>query len=96
MKKGSKIDLQSSLDHRGSRPLQSVAKRGRNSADLGRFCNAGHWWYTTLDKTVAPDNPKSNRAVVLKTALDQLVWAPFFTCVFFTFMCCLEVSLLIS
>lgn len=55
--------------------------------------NAGHLWYTTLDKLVMPDNPKSNAAVVSKMLLDQLTWAPAFTMVFFTFMCCLEVSM---
>ena len=53
---------------------------------------AGHLWYTLLDKNVYPKRPKSNRAVVVKMLLDQLAWAPVFSCVFFTFMCCLEVS----
>lgn len=50
----------------------------------------GHLWYTTLDKNVFPKAPKSNKAVVSKMLLDQVAWAPFFSCVFFAFMCCLE------
>lgn len=50
----------------------------------------GHLWYTTLDKNVFPEAPKSNKAVVSKMLLDQLAWAPVFSCVFFGFMCCLE------
>lgn len=50
----------------------------------------GHVWYNTLDKFVMPDNPKSNRAVVLKMLADQVIWAPFFSCVFFTFIYTLQ------
>jgi len=50
----------------------------------------GHLWYATLDKNVFPEAPKSNKAVVSKMLLDQLAWAPFFSCIFFGFMCCLE------
>ena len=39
-----------------------------------------------------PKNPKSNRAVVLKMLCDQVVWAPFFSCVFFTFIYMLQVG----
>ena len=54
--------------------------------------SAGHVWYSLLDKNVNPKNPKSNGTVVVKMLLDQLVWAPAFSCVFFAFMCCLEVE----
>lgn len=37
-----------------------------------------------------PDNPQSNRAILTKTALDQLIWAPAMTIVFFTFLRVLE------
>lgn len=47
---------------------------------------AGHLWYTTLDSRVMPDAPTSTRAVLTKTALDQLLWAPAFSCVFFAFI----------
>ena len=46
-------------------------------------CAAGHLWYTFLDRKVMPDNPKSNKAVVLKMMADQFLWAPFFSCIFF-------------
>jgi len=50
----------------------------------------GHCWYSTLDKNVMPEDPKSTKAIIMKTGLDQLVWAPFFSCVFFTFIRTLE------
>lgn len=37
----------------------------------------GHTWYSWVDKHITK--------VVEKVALDQLVWAPIFTCVFFAF-----------
>jgi hypothetical protein len=45
----------------------------------------GHVWYTLLDGKVFPNEPTSNKAVVAKMLLDQLIWAPFFSCVFFLF-----------
>ena len=45
----------------------------------------GHCWYFFLDKNIFPEAPKEPKAIVAKTALDQLLWAPFFSCVFFTF-----------
>lgn len=45
----------------------------------------GHCWYLCLDKNVMPETPTVPKAVIIKTLLDQLVWAPFFSCVFFTF-----------
>ena len=45
----------------------------------------GHVWYTLLDRKVFPNEPTSNRAVVCKMLADQLLWAPFFSCVFFVF-----------
>jgi len=50
----------------------------------------GHWWYTVLDKYVEPGDPRSTKAVLLKTAADQLVWAPVMTCVFFAVLKALE------
>jgi protein Mpv17 len=50
-------------------------------------------WYNILDKNVMPEDPTCNKAVVLKMLLDQLVWAPFFSCIFFTFLHTLEVSM---
>ena len=50
----------------------------------------GHLWYKILDKTVWPDDPQSNKAVLAKTAADQLVWAPIMTCVFFAVLKTLE------
>lgn len=50
----------------------------------------GHFWYKLLDVKVYPNDPKSNKAVLTKTALDQLIWAPAMTCVFFAFLKLLE------
>lgn len=54
----------------------------------------GHVWYTLLDGKVFPNEPTSNKAVVAKMLLDQLIWAPFFSCVFFLFTNVLAVCLL--
>lgn len=51
---------------------------------------AGHWWYRVLDSRVVPESPTSTRAVLLKTAADQVLWAPVMTCVFFAFLKLLE------
>lgn len=50
----------------------------------------GHIWYQILDKTVWPNDPQSNKAVLAKTAADQLIWAPVMTCVFFAVLKALE------
>jgi len=50
----------------------------------------GHCWYTLLDKNVMPEDPKCPKAIISKMALDQLIWAPMFSCVFFTFIRTLE------
>ena len=51
---------------------------------------AGHAWYRLLDRVVCPEDPTSNKAVLLKTAADQLIWAPAMTLVFFAFLKTLE------
>ena len=50
----------------------------------------GHLWYQVLDKTVYPNDSQSNKAVLAKTAADQLIWAPIMTCVFFAVLKTLE------
>eukprot|EP00884_Botryococcus_braunii_P003689 jgi/Botrbrau1/13320/Bobra.0315s0017.1 len=50
----------------------------------------GHLWYKLLDHHVCPDKPKSTKAVLLKTAADQVVWAPVMTIVFFAFLKAVE------
>jgi protein Mpv17 len=50
----------------------------------------GHLWYKLLDKTVYPDEPQANKTVLIKTAADQLIWAPVMTCVFFAVLKTLE------
>jgi protein Mpv17 len=43
----------------------------------------GHYWYGFLDKSIMAHAPTSAKAVVAKTAIDQILWAPIFTSVFF-------------
>jgi len=43
---------------------------------------------------VFPEDPRSNKAVAAKMLLDQLLWAPVFSCVFFTFIHLLQARLL--
>lgn len=50
----------------------------------------GHAWYKFLDKHVYPDNPQCTAAVLIKTAADQIAWAPIMTCVYFAFLRTLE------
>lgn len=50
----------------------------------------GHYFYQFLDKNISPEDPKGTRAVVTKTAIDQLVWAPIMTVVFLAFLTTLE------
>ena len=52
--------------------------------------HTGHAWYKLLDRHISPEAPRSTRAVLLKTAADQLVWAPAMTLVFFAFLKTLE------
>ena len=46
----------------------------------------GHIWYKVLDKYVYPKDPQCTAAVLLKTAADQIIWAPIMTCVYFAFL----------
>lgn len=60
----------------------------KRTAKMGAFGLAlhgpiGHYWYGFLDKTVMASAPTSATAVFTKTAIDQVLWAPIFTSVFF-------------
>lgn len=50
----------------------------------------GHQWYKLLDANLWPKESQSNKAVLAKTAADQLIWAPVMTCVFFAVLKTLE------
>ena len=50
----------------------------------------GHFFYQFLDDRIFPEDPKSTKAVLTKTAVDQLIWAPTMTVVFLTFLTTLE------
>lgn len=43
----------------------------------------GALWYDLLEKVVDPEQPTGTRAVLIKTALDQLVYATIMTAVYF-------------
>jgi protein Mpv17 len=36
---------------------------------------------------IQPDRPRDDDTVLIKMVLDQLVWSPAFTCVFFAWLC---------
>ncbi|KAI8465312.1 MAG: hypothetical protein J3K34DRAFT_525476 [Monoraphidium minutum] len=50
----------------------------------------GAAWYDWLEAHVAPEDPRGTRAVLTKTALDQVVYASFGTVLFFTVVTLLE------
>jgi hypothetical protein len=50
----------------------------------------GHYFYQFLDTKIKPDDPRGNAAVLTKTAIDQLLWAPGMTVVFLAFLTTLE------
>lgn len=50
----------------------------------------GHAFYKLIDTNVMPDRPKSNAAVVTKTAIDQLIYAPIGTVLFLAFLTLME------
>lgn len=83
----------------GDRIAQSMG--GAHTFDMFRFLRMslygvlidgplGHYFYRFLDTKVYPEDPKGARAVLTKTAIDQLIWAPVMTCVFLAFLTTLE------
>lgn len=63
----------------------------RRTAKMGVFglCLSGpvgHYWYRMLDKTIMPNAPKSTRAIITKTIIDQTTLAPVWTAGFFSGM----------
>jgi hypothetical protein len=50
----------------------------------------GHYFYQFLDTKIYPEDPKGTRAVLTKTAIDQMIWAPVMTVVFLVFLTTLE------
>ena len=43
-------------------------------------------WYQFLDKVVMPDNSSSTNAIVTKMVLDQAIWAPLNTALFYAYL----------
>lgn len=64
------------------------ATRTARMASFGLLLHGpiGHYWYEFLDRTIMPQASKSTAAVVSKMAIDQLLWAPVFTALFFSYM----------
>ena len=51
----------------------------------------GHWWYTHLDRWVAPlSPPRTLRNILLKVALDTAIFNPIFLVVFFSTVSLME------
>jgi hypothetical protein len=57
------------------------------NAGMGVF---GHEYYRVLDGRVMPHASKSPRAIATKLFIDQLVFAPICTAVFYSFKCLTE------
>ena len=51
---------------------------------------SGHLWYTLLDTRVMPEKSTSPEAIVAKMALDQALFAPVFTAVFYAALTAME------
>eukprot|EP00741_Cyanophora_paradoxa_P007452 tig00000128_g7207.t1 len=45
-----------------------------------------HYWYGFIETVLYPHAPSSPEAIIVKTAFDQIVFAPVFTSLFFIFM----------
>ena len=50
----------------------------------------GHYWYVALDRMVFPKEPKASGTIVTKMLLDQLIWSPINTCIFFASLAAME------
>lgn len=58
-----------------------------NGAFMGPL---GHYYYGLLDENVLPDTPKSAAAITSKLFIDQMMWAPICTLIFYVYKCFLE------
>lgn len=61
------------------------AKRTGKMAAFGLCLHGpiGHFWYNFLDRSIMTAAPTSAAAVATKTAVDQILFAPIFTSMFF-------------
>ena len=50
----------------------------------------GHFWYEMLDRAVMPDEPKATKTIVSKMLLDQLIWSPINTIIFYAALATME------
>lgn len=74
----------------GEGPIEAIRCLRLGTYGLAVDGPLGHLWYKILDRNVCPDNPQGLKSVLLKTAADQLIWAPIMTCVFFAVLKTLE------
>jgi protein Mpv17 len=67
--------------------FQRTARLCLFNAGMGWF---GHYYYAALDKRVGFATPKSLPTVISKVAIDQLIFAPLVTLVFYAYKCTAE------
>lgn len=89
---GSRPPLLAALKPHPCRPCHPCLCRCLRLSTYGLFVDGpgGHVWYKLLDERVLPADPQNNLAVAIKTAADQVVWAPVMTVVFFAVLKLLE------
>ena len=75
---------------RPGRCARSAPRSALLGYQLTRVAAADRPAQPRADARVCPGAPRSTQAVLLKTAADQLLWAPAMTCVFFAFLKTLE------
>lgn len=65
-----------------------VLSRALILAGYGFFVDApaGNAFYNWLDSNIEPDHPKSAKAVGKKILIDQLIYAPLFTCILYSYL----------
>lgn len=65
-----------------------LVSRTLTLAAYGFFIDAvaGHHFYEWLDKNIEPGRAKTSKAVGKKIAIDQLIYAPIFTCVLYAYL----------
>ena len=56
----------------------------------GFMAPLGHYYYNRLDRVVMPHAPTTMKAVASKIGIDQLIFAPICTAIFYAFKCVTE------
>ena len=66
------------------------ARTARLCAFNGMMGCLGHFYYGALDAHVQQHAPRTARAVLTKVAIDQLLFAPVCTAIFYAYKCAAE------